>query len=270
MINRRKNSLKYSIKAILLVGFLLITFDIFSSGILLEGFYNTLTVHEQHFNNEYLFLDTIPPFKSDSLKKITDTIPGKDSTVTSIDSFTVKMSKDSLDAPVNYEAADSMVFDVPRKKIILYSKGKITYKDMELTADSIGLDQDSSMLVATYRKDSTGKIIGLPSMQQAETNMTADVIKYNIKTQKGYTRNTNTTQQEMFVNGDIFKKINQNEYFGFNGRLTTCNLDTPHFAFRARKMKLVTKKLAVTGPIHPEFEGVPIPIYLPFGFFPLS
>ena len=56
----------------------------------------------------------------------------------------------------------------------------------------------------------------------------------------------------------------------YRGTFTTCDLDTPHFAFRAKKMKLVNQKLAVTGPIHPEFEGVPIPIYLPFGFFPLS
>jgi len=53
-------------------------------------------------------------------------------------------------------------------------------------------------------------------------------------------------------------------------RLTTCNLDTPHFAFIAKKVKLINKKLAVTGPVHPEFEGVPIPVYLPFGIFPLS
>ena len=49
---------------------------------------------------------------------------------------------------------------------------------------------------------------------------------------------------------------------------TTCNLDTPHFAFRTNKMKIINKKFAITGPIHPEFEGVPLPIYIPFGFFP--
>ncbi|MBL0133592.1 MAG: LPS-assembly protein LptD [Chitinophagaceae bacterium] len=57
---------------------------------------------------------------------------------------------------------------------------------------------------------------------------------------------------------------------GLRGRMTTCNLDTPHFAFITNKLKLINKKMAVTGPVHPEFEGVPIPIYIPFGFFPLS
>ena len=59
-------------------------------------------------------------------------------------------------------------------------------------------------------------------------------------------------------------------YFAYHGRFTTCNLDTPHFAFRTNKMKLINKKMAISGPVHPEFEGVPVPIYLPFGFFPIS
>ena len=28
--------------------------------------------------------------------------------------------------------------------------------------------------------------------------------------------------------------------------------------------------MAFTGPVHPEFEGVPVPIVLPFGIYPLS
>src|SRR6185437_1414937 len=59
-------------------------------------------------------------------------------------------------------------------------------------------------------------------------------------------------------------------YYGWRGVFTTCDLDTPHFAFRTNKMKMINKKFAITGPIHPEFEGVPLPIYLPFGFFPLT
>ncbi len=66
------------------------------------------------------------------------------------------------------------------------------------------------------------------------------------------------------------KKINEHDYFAYRSQFTTCNLDTPHFAFRANKMKMVSQKLAISGPIHPEFEGVPVPIYIPFGFFPLS
>jgi lipopolysaccharide assembly outer membrane protein LptD (OstA) len=126
------------------------------------------------------------------------------------------------------------------------------------------------MVHGYYFLDTAGKRIGLPKFEQGESNMTVDTLTFNFKNQKGYTSNSYTTQQEMFVHGEKMKKISPTEYYAFRATFTTCDLDTPHFAFRAKKMKLVNQKLAVTGPIHPEFEGVPIPIYLPFGFFPLS
>ncbi len=256
MINGRKNSSKYFIPTIFLMALTVLTSDVYPNYTSEPRFCNSLTAQQD---------TTIKPIIKN------DTIPGKkDSLINTQDTIKVKISKDSLDAPVVYEAADSMAFDVPNKRIILYSKGHITYKDMDLKADSIAMDQNTNMLVATYRRDSSGKIIGLPEMLQGETKMTADIINFNFKNQRGLTKNTNTSQGEMFLNLGTTKKINENEYYGLTGRMTTCNLDTPHFAFITKKMKLVNKKLAVTGPVHPEFEAVPIPIWLPFGIFPLS
>lgn len=191
-------------------------------------------------------------------------------TVAKVDSFNVKMSKDSLDAPVNYAAADSMVLDVPTKKIWLYNKANVKYKDIVLDGGIINLDQGNQNVYAYYFLDTAGQRTGIPKFVQGDNNMTADTLAFNFKSQKGLTKNTFTLQQEMFVHSDVMKKISQNEYFAYNATFTTCDLDTPHFAFRAKKMKLINQKLAVSGPIHPEFEGVPIPIYIPFGFFPLS
>jgi hypothetical protein len=53
------------------------------------------------------------------------------------------------------------------------------------------------------------------------------------------------------------------------GMFTTCNLDDPHFYFKANKIKIISNNIAVSGPTHPEIEGVPIPFYLPFGIYPL-
>jgi lipopolysaccharide assembly outer membrane protein LptD (OstA) len=76
---------------------------------------------------------------------------------------------------------------------------------------------------------------------------------------------------EIFVNAQILKKINADESFAKDVRFTTCNLDTPHFAFRSTKMKLINNKLAVTGRVYPEIESIPIEIIsLPFGLFPLN
>ncbi len=220
-------------------------------------FYNSLTAANDTVPKNR---DTIPGLVPDSIPK----------TIQKTDTLDVKISKDSLDAPVNYAASDSMVLDVLTKRITLYNQSTTKYKDLDLSAYKIQLNQDKQIIVATYSTDTAGRIIGRPKFVQGENNMDSDSITYNIKTQKGITSSTYTTQGEMFVYGEKIKKISENEYFAFRGRFTTCNLDTPHFAFVTRKLKLVNKKLAISGPIHPEFEGVPVPVYIPFGFFPLS
>lgn len=224
-------------------------------------FHSTLTAH----------LDTIPLI--DSL--YADTIPlvRRDTgvgTIRQTDTIDIKVSKDSLDAPVNYSAADSMVLDVPSKIITLYNKSTTKYNDLDLSAYKIQIDQEKQVVVATFSLDTSGNRIGRPKFIQGENNMDSDSITYNFKTQKGITSSTYTTQGEMFVYGEKMKKVSENEYFALRGRFTTCNLDTPHFAFVANQMKLVNKKMAISGPIHPEFESVPVPVYIPFGFFPMS
>ena len=222
--------------------------------------------------------DTIPKKNISPLKDtviidsaLLDTLPfHSDSVRLQVDTIHAPYSKDSLDAPISYSAQDSVVLDVPTKNITLYNKANTKFKDIELDAYNIRMDQANSLLLATYARDSTGEMIGRPKMTQAETKMESDSMVFNMKTKKGITLNTFTQSGEMYVMGEKMKKISKNDYYAFRGRFTTCNLDTPHFAFRTNKMKLINKQMAITGPVHPEFEGVPIPIYIPFGYFPIS
>ena len=225
--------------------------------------------------------DTIPrslPKTADSLLIISsdtiplaDTIPGADSVqVQKIDTFSLRLSKDTLDAPLNYFAEDSVVVMIRTKKIYLYGKTKTEYQDVVLTAPKVEVDQQTQVMSAFNSRDSTGAVIEDVIFKQGESEFTSDTIEYNIKSQKGLTKNTITQSGEMFVHGELVKKINENVTFVKNGIFTTCNLDDPHFAFRANKLKVINKKVAISGPAHPEFEGVPVPVYLPFGFYPLS
>ena len=236
----------------------------------------TLTLHSTaNYFDSQKFYDNILQARPDTIPVKRDTTPVNKTdsslkTIQQVDTLNVKISKDSLDGPVSYSASDSMVLDVPTKKITLYNSATTKYKDLDLTAYKIELDQESQIVVATYSKDSLGAMVGKPHFIQGESNMDADSITYNFKTQKGITKSTFTQQGEMFVYGERIKKVNVSDFYALRGRFTTCNLDTPHFAFRTKKLKLVNQKLAVSGPIHPEFEGVPVPVYIPFGFFPLS
>lgn len=220
--------------------------------------------------------------KTDTIPKIKDSLPGikTDTSIKNpadtntmfqqIDTFDIRISKDTLSAPVYYHADDSVVVDVPTNKIILYGeKSNVKYQDNDLTAPGISFDQNTNLVTAHNKKDSTGRVIASPTFKQADFLSTSDTIVFNMKTAKGITKGTYTQQGEMYVYGETIKKINQDVFFSYKSRITTCNLDTPHFAFVSKKIKFINKKFAVTGPVHPEFEGVPIPVVLPFGIYPM-
>jgi LPS-assembly protein len=266
MSNGGKITLKY-------VSTLIIALLIFCITVNSSAGYSSPTHLISHISNDSIpkkiassVRDTVP---ADST--LEDSLPfGRDSAGLRTDTMHLKVSKDSLDAPITYSAADSVVLDVPTKNVTLYNKANTKYKDINLDAYKIRLDQPHQLLIASFIRDTANKIVGKPKMTQTESTMESDSIVFNMKTQKGITLNTFTQSNDMYVMAEKMKKISKDEYYAFHGRFTTCNLDTPHFAFRTNKMKLINKKMAISGPVHPEFEGVPLPIYIPFGFFPIS
>ena len=202
----------------------------------------------------------------------TTRLPGTDTTFTTprIDTFRLKLSSDTLDAPLKYSAIDSVVVLIKDQKILMYGQTRTEYKDITLTAPEVEVDQKTQTVTAVNRVDSLGLAIENPTFKDGSNQFTSDTIRYNFKTGVGLTKNTYTQQDEMFVFGKVAKKVNENTTFIKGARFTTCNLDDPHFAFVTNKMKVITQKVAVSGPTHPEFEGVPVPIYLPFGIYPLK
>jgi LPS-assembly protein len=239
-------------------------------------YYTASGFHTTHFHS-FLTVDTLPLNKIDSqkfndikepvaVKRIADT-----NIIARIDTITYRSSKESLDAPVVYHADDSMVMDIPTKKIILYGKeASVKYLDNELFAPRIEFDQRTSLVSAYLVRDSNGNVISSPVFNQSDFKTKSDSIMFNMKTLKGITKSTYTQQGEIFFHAEKIKKVDPDIFYGYRGQFTTCNLDTPHFSFVSKKFKFINKKMAVTGPVHPEFENVPIPVYLPFGIFPLK
>ena len=269
MTQLRKFSLKYFSAAVLaVVIFCTLTWKTAAANVSEPFFYSTLTTQQ----------DTIKPIlKNDSLRKrnFTDSIiiNAAGDTVRptqKIDTFSFKMSKDSLDAPVHYEAEDSAVVLVQEKKILLYGKTKTEYKDITLTAPRVEIDQQTQILTAYNSVDSSGDIVERAKFKDKDSEFESDTIRFNFKTQKGITKNTFTQQGGIFIQSKLSKKVNATTMYAKNGIMTTCDLDDPHFGFHYNRIKVINNKLAVSGLIYPEFEGVPIPIALPFGIFPLK
>jgi LPS-assembly protein len=186
------------------------------------------------------------------------------------DTLKYKLSQDSLDAPVTYSAQDSGVLDIPAQIFILYGKGNTKYSDIDISAATIKLDQGNHKMYAYGSTDTSGNPMDKPKLVQADMTSYSDTIVFDTKSQKGLIKSTYLQQGEMYVFANTIKKVTNDVLYAYRGRFTTCNLDTPHFAFRTKKMKIINNKLAVSGPTFPEFEGVPLPIGIPFGIFPLN
>lgn len=197
-----------------------------------------------------------------------DTIGNKNDSTKSVQ--ILRVSKDSIDAPVNYNATDSGVMIMATKEFFLYGDAKTEYRTSQLEAANIVYDQQTQNIRAYGAKDTTGSPLSNPKFLEGDIVSVNDSIYFNMKSGKGLTKNTNFQQGEIFVNANTMKKVSKDVAFAYKARFTTCNLDDPHFAFRTNKMKIITDKIGVSGPTFPEFEGVPFPIGIPFGIFPLA
>lgn len=218
-----------------------------------------------------VFKDTITlPKKADTTRTKSDSLLQKQrlDSVSRVD--TLKISKDSIDAPIKYTAMDSGVLIIDTKEFLLYGKAKTEYKDLLMEAATIRYDQQSQMVKAYGSLDSTGNPMSKPQFTQGEMKSVSDSIFYDMRSAKGLTKNTFFQEGEIYVNAQKLKKISATEVFASKARFTTCNLDTPHFAFRTGKMKIINNKLGISSAAFPEFEGVPMPVGIPFGLFPLN
>lgn len=197
--------------------------------------------------------------KTDSVKK--DSL-GKDSVS--------KKEKKQLDAPVEYQADDSIVF-TKEGYAHLYGSGKVKYEKTELNAQIISMNMDSSTVYARGVTDSTGAIKGKPEFKDSDTPYDSKTIRYNFKSKKGMISDVVTQQGEGYVTGNNAKKGSNDELYMNGGRYTTCDLhEHPHFYMQMTRAKVRPKKDIVTGPAYLVVEDVPLPIAVPFFFFPFS
>lgn len=178
--------------------------------------------------------------------------------------------KEPLDAPVVYEASDSIVF-LKGGFAHLYGNGKVNYQNIELTSQLISMNMDSSTVYARGVPDSTGVDQGTPVFKDGDTPYESKIMRYNFKTKKGFINTITTQQGEGYVTSSEAKKGPDNEIYMRHGRYTTCdNHEHPHFYLKLSMAKVRPKKDVVFGPAQLVVEDVPLPIAVPFGFFPFN
>ncbi|MBR5335452.1 MAG: LPS-assembly protein LptD [Bacteroidaceae bacterium] len=198
-----------------------------------------------------------------------DTALNASSDTLAADTAKKKKNKDALDAPVRYVANDSLVWS-RGGNAFLYGSGKVNYDKIELTADVISMNMDSSVVHAAGRADSTGVVQGQPIFVDGGTPYETNRISYNFKSKKGKINNVYTQQGDGFMTGSDAKKDSNNVFYIQNGKYTTCDEAHPHFYVALTRAKTRPKKDVVFGPAYLVVEDVPLPLAIPFGFFPFT
>lgn len=183
---------------------------------------------------------------------------------------TMPKSKSSLDAPVSYTAKDSITFDLLYNRANLFGNSHVGYQNLELTADVITIAMDSSIVHAEGRKDSIGEVIGKPLFRQGSEEYEPDRISYNFKTRRAFITNVYTKQGEGFMTTDESKRDSSGLMYLNGGKYTTCDAQHPHFYLKMSRAKVRPGKSVVFGPAHLVVEDVPLPLAVPYGFFPFS
>lgn len=231
------------------------------------GFFCSFYAEAQRVRGKRMRGGTKTSVTSDSIQK--DSLAADSLGMDTLAADTAK-KKEPLDAPVIYEASDSIVF-TKEGYAHLYGEGKVNYQNIELTSAVISMNMDSSTVYARGVADTTGVETGTPVFKDGETPYESKIMRYNFKTKKGFINNIVTQQGEGYVTSEEGKKGADDEIYMRHGKYTTCdNHDHPHFYLKLSMAKVRPKKNVVFGPAQLVVEDVPLPIAVPFGFFPFN
>ena len=177
-----------------------------------------------------------------------------------------------LESPVKYTAKDSMVYFADTKTAHLYGTSSIDYENMNLKSDKIYMSLDSSLVRATGSADSTAEngIRSKPVFSMGKDTYESDTMAYNFKSKRGLIRDVYTEQQEGYLKGEKAKRDSSGVIYLKHGRYTTCDDPHPDFYIALSRAKVRPGKDVVFGPAYLVVADVPLPLAIPYGFFPFS
>ena len=190
----------------------------------------------------------------------------------------VVISDDAIPAAIDYDARDSIVYDIQDKKIYLYGGASVIYEDLDLKAGYIVVDWEKNEVFAKHTLDSLQKPNEIPAFKNADQTFDAMSMRYNFKSQKGIIYDAKSQYTDLYILGSRAKflaadkdsTIQEDHIYSSDALFTTCNHPEPHYGIRSKKQKVIPDKVVVVGPSNLELMGIPTPLVLPFGFFPIS
>lgn len=182
-----------------------------------------------------------------------------------------KKKKNGIDAPVSYEANDSLVYFASSKTAHLFGSSNVKYENMDLKSEKIYMSLDSSIVHATGVMDTTRHMLsGTPEFKMGNDEYKSDTMAFNFKTRKGLIKQVYTEQEDGFLTSERSKRDSEGNLYLQHGRYTTCDEEHPDFYIALSRAKVRPGKDVVFGPAYLVVQDVPIPLAIPYGFFPFS
>jgi lipopolysaccharide assembly outer membrane protein LptD (OstA) len=215
-------------------------------------------------------LHATPPQRA--LSQQTDSIAAPTDTIPALTTDSIPKKNNAIDAPIQYTSKDSTVMLMTGgNRMFMYGEAVINYTNLELKAENIVVNADSSIVTATTGIDSIGDEFGFPTFKQGDTQYEFRRARYNFKTKRLASTDIITEQNDGYITAGRAKKLEHDEMFMEGGRFTTCDEhDHPHYYFQMSKAMVEKDKRVVFGPTYLVMEDVPLPVAVPFGFFPFS
>ena len=186
-----------------------------------------------------------------------------------LDSINRKKSN-GLDAPVDFSSNDSLVYDALSRTALLYGSSNVKYQNMDLKSDRIKMSLDSSLVHATGTADTTGEVTGKPVFMMGQDTYESDTMSFNFKSKKGFINRVYTAQQDGFLSSELSKRDPSGVLYLQHGRYTTCDQEHPDFYIALSRAKVRPGKDVVFGPAYLVVADVPLPLAIPYGFFPFT
>ncbi|MGB3541636.1 putative LPS assembly protein LptD, partial [Rubrivirga sp.] len=180
-----------------------------------------------------------------------------------------------LEQPIQYVARDSIQVVLGRRDslegdvVSLFGEVQALYEGATVTAGRVDYESTAEILRASPQSSDSGSV-GVPSFSGEEGQFSGRSVVYNLRTQRGRVTGARTQIEDGFLLGGILKQQNERVVFAQNAAYTTCELDHPHYALEAGRIKVVDGERVYTGPVRLKLLGIPLPLVLPFGYFPAA
>jgi hypothetical protein len=212
----------------------------------------------------------LPDTIKQTLPAITDTVISlNDSLVIDTIAGTAPLKKKTeLEAEVKYSSDDSMSISISEKRIFLYNKAVVNYQNIGLKADYVEFNMVDHTVSANGVPDSSGALTGKPVFSQGSEEFDSDTMKYNFDSHKGIIKYIISKQGDGYLHSERTKRLADGEIHVAKGKYTTCDAPHPHFYIRLTKAIVIPDKKIISGPAYMVLEDIPLPLALPFGFFP--